>query len=69
MDVDFVVCCRLTDPDPACVLTPGAETGWCAKCDAAVRVSQDSIPYVLGGAMVICVQCAVTLPDAIFASR
>lgn len=63
----FVVCCRVSDPDPACVAVPGAGVGFCSKCTEAVRVSPDSAKYLFDGAMLLCVQCAVELPELIFA--
>jgi hypothetical protein len=66
MRPDYLVCCRTSDPDPACEARESYVLADCLHCTEEIRVSLGSLPDVILGAKPICIQCAVQLPGAVF---
>lgn len=62
----MIVCCRTSDPDPACVVEDDHVLGACAHCEEEIRVGCRSLPLVILGVPTWCVQCAVELPNTVF---
>lgn len=71
MRPSYIACCRLSDPDPACAITPDVVSftlGWCPMCEEAIRISPQSMVIVFDtDAVPICIQCAVKIPGLVFA--
>lgn len=66
--IDYIACCRISDPDPACAFTVRDFTiGWCPMCEEAIRISPNSMLIIYDtGAVAVCIQCAVTIPGLEF---
>lgn len=63
----MIVCCRVDDPDPACVVESGHSLARCCQCDYEVRIGPSSIAVMLEhGARPWCVQCVAALaPESV----
>lgn len=68
MKADYLVCCRTSDPDPACEITQDYALTDCLECGEEIRVSMGSLPDLILGARPVCIQCAVQFPNTIFIS-
>lgn len=66
MRPELLVCCRISDPDPACLTDVAHVLGVCARCEEEIRVACHSLPWVILGIPTWCVQCAVELPNVVF---
>lgn len=63
----YIACCRISDPDPACVVVADFTIGWCPLCEEAIRISPESMLLVFDtDATPVCIQCAVKIPNLVF---
>lgn len=58
LTASIIICCRVADPDPACILVPQSVIGFCVVCGHPIRIAPSSVELLATERYSAwCVQC------------